>query len=397
MALGALEDRVLGRKLRLRADDLSLDVAAKELGVRLDCRAMWEDAAGRRSGEGYLAYLLRTRRPGPRAIELRLTYDSRLLDELLAEFGTALWRMPRNAYIDPVTGVVVPEAWGRRLDMATTRQRLVEAWRSGATSVAAVTHRWAPATTSAGLAGVGVGHVLGRFSTYFDVADTGRQHNIRIAAHLLQGVVVPAGGGFSFNDAIGPRTLERGFRSAPEIVNQELVAGIGGGVCQVSSTLYNAALLSGAEITKRQNHSRPLGYVPPGRDAAVYYGAIDLQFLNPHGFPIVIFTEVVENRLTIVIRGSRALAVQYAVVVSEAEELPAGMLWEDDLALPLNQVVTTRPGRAGLRSDTWRVAYDQNGQETLREHISADVYPPQPALLRANPGASRPEAARAPG
>src|SRR5690606_31917737 len=114
------------------------------------------------------------------------------------------------------------------------------------------------------------------------------------------------GGRFSFNEVVGPRSAARGYRPAPVIVAGELVDDFGGGVCQVSTTVYNAALLAGLEVPVRTPHSIPVSYVPRGRDAAVVYGAVDLAFTNPFPVPLVIQTEVARDRVKVQLFGPRA-------------------------------------------------------------------------------------------
>lgn len=229
VSLDHLEERMLRRPLRLVAADSVWYVVAADLGITLDRMAMWEDLVGRKPGEGYLTYLLRMRGNGHRELGLRLTYDSTRLDEFLALVGSQVWRAPTNAHIDPITGRLAPEVPGQSLDVQATRERLLLAWREGEPQVYACVRTVEPATLAEDIRGISVKHALGQFSSYFDPNDEGRRQNISLAAQLLHGIVVEPQREFSFNETVGPRTLERGFRPAPEIVNQELVPGIGGG------------------------------------------------------------------------------------------------------------------------------------------------------------------------
>src|SRR5690606_9807336 len=110
---------------------------------------------------------------------------------------------------------------------------------------------------------------------------------------------------FSFNRVVGPRTLAKGFLPAPEIVGEEFVEGVGGGICQVSSTLYNAALYADLQIVERYRHSVPLGYVPPGRDATLQYGVMDFQFRNTTGEPLIVRAVAGDGRLHVTLWGRR--------------------------------------------------------------------------------------------
>lgn len=140
---------------------------------------------------------------------------------------------------------------------------------------------------------------IGSYSTTFGTNDTNRVFNIRKAAASLDGMVVLPGEVFSFNKTTGPRSKQAGYKDATVIMNNEFVPGEGGGVCQVSSTLYNAALNSNVDIVERHAHSLPVGYVPEGRDATVAYDALDFKFKNSFNYPIYLKTDVVGNQLII--------------------------------------------------------------------------------------------------
>lgn len=130
--------------------------------------------------------------------------------------------------------------------------------------------------------------LLGRFATSFDSTNVNRSSNIRLAAAFLNGVILEGGKTLSFNETVGARLPERGFLPAKIIENGEYIEGVGGGVCQVSTTLYNAAVLSGMTVTEYHPHSLAVGYVPPSRDAMVSGTSCDLKFKNPSKTPIYI-------------------------------------------------------------------------------------------------------------
>ena len=134
--------------------------------------------------------------------------------------------------------------------------------------------------------------LLASFTTYFDSSNLSRTSNIRLASSFLNGSVVPAGKTISFNDTVGERKKSRGFLSAKIIENGEFTDGVGGGVCQVSTTLYNAALLSGLKIEEYHPHSLAVSYVPPSRDAMVSGRACDLKISNPFNEPVYIRASV---------------------------------------------------------------------------------------------------------
>lgn len=140
---------------------------------------------------------------------------------------------------------------------------------------------------------------LGSFESRFNPGDKNRTINLKLAAAALHDLAVPAGGSFSFNTAVGPRTPQRGYLRAIIFSYGELELGYGGGICQVSSTLYNAVLEAGLTVTERHGHSRSVDYIPTGRDATVSYGYKDFRFKNQLSRPILIKCIVGQNYLKI--------------------------------------------------------------------------------------------------
>ncbi|MBL4936875.1 VanW family protein [Clostridium sp. YIM B02515] len=140
---------------------------------------------------------------------------------------------------------------------------------------------------------------LGSYSTVLLNKDKDRTYNIKLGAKKINGYKLNPGDTFSFNDVVGKRNAETGFRTAAIIVNGEYEEGFGGGVCQLSTTIFNAADKAGLQILERHDHSKTVGYVPKGRDAAVNYGSLDLKFKNTKKYPVEIRTSVDDKRVYI--------------------------------------------------------------------------------------------------
>ncbi len=140
------------------------------------------------------------------------------------------------------------------------------------------------------LASVDVGKVVASFETTYATFGTGvgRSKNIARAAELIDGVIIPSGAVMSFNELVGARTLERGFAFAPEIQGDELTTGVGGGTCQVSSTLFGAAVFGAMDVIERKSHSRVSSYTKMGLDATVAYPSVDLKLKNPFPFAVMV-------------------------------------------------------------------------------------------------------------
>ncbi|MEQ6853735.1 VanW family protein [Lysinibacillus capsici] len=144
--------------------------------------------------------------------------------------------------------------------------------------------------------------VVASYTTYFNRADLGRNKNIELSARAIHNVIVGSGDYFSFNTIVGPRDEANGYQPAPEIINKKVVMGIGGGICQTSSTLFNAVDQIPVKYVERHHHSLDVGYVPKGRDATVSYDTLDFRFQNSNDVPFLIKASYGENSLTIEIR-----------------------------------------------------------------------------------------------
>lgn len=142
---------------------------------------------------------------------------------------------------------------------------------------------------------------IARYETKYNTSQKDRTTNVTLAASFINGVVLQPGDIFSFNETVGDRTKARGFKDAVVYNNGSKETGIGGGICQVSSTLFNAALLANLEIVERHNHSLKVGYTPNGRDATVFYGNQDFRFRNNSDYPVQISIYCAKGRLLIAI------------------------------------------------------------------------------------------------
>lgn len=150
--------------------------------------------------------------------------------------------------------------------------------------------------------------VLGSYRTTYNASVTGRSNNIALSANAIDQIVLGPGDRFYYNLIVGERTVARGYQKAKEIVNGEFVDGIGGGICQTSSTLYNAVANAGLEILEVHSHSKAVGYVPVGKDATVSWGGPDFKFMNNKDYPIMIKTIVNNGALEVQVLAAKQAA-----------------------------------------------------------------------------------------
>ncbi len=205
---------------------------------------------------------------------------------------------------------------------------------------------------------------IARYTTWFDAGQEGRTYNIKVAASALDGVLLAPGEHFSFNRVVGPRSSEAGYKSANVIVNNELVQGLGGGVCQVSSTLYNAVLLANLKIIERSNHTLPVSYVPIGQDATVVYEAIDFRFANNKESYIYIKSQVEGNAITFKIYGNKKASPRVEVVSRVTETVPQKIIHENDPNLATGEQVVKQKGNNGFKVVTTRYIWENSEKTT---------------------------------
>lgn len=213
-----------------------------------------------------------------------------------------------------------------------------------------------------------------------------RVYNIKKGADMIDGVRLNPGEEFDTNDILGPRNEKNGWKEAPGIRNGKYEQEFGGGICQVSSTLYNAVLMADLEITDRQHHSWPMGYVPIGRDATISTDGPNLKFKNNGDTPITISAKTDDENLTITISiYGTALKDGMSIKLSsdKIDTLPEPEPeFELDSGLPYNTKVKKRDGRAGSVSETYKEYYDSNGKLLKRKLVSKDTYKPISAIVQ---------------
>lgn len=354
-------------------------IAAEDIELELSGAAVAQRAVEIGRGESLwheLRTLLSTREEVYQLESAEVRWNASQLESHLEQIARQIDKQPTEQRWDPVTNQIIPGTPGRRVNKEETIANLYQQLAAGKNRASLAVETVEPPKVPEQ---VDANFRLSRYSTYFDQTNEQRTHNIKLVADRLHGVVIDSGGLFSFNEHIGPTTKEAGFKEAPVIIDQQFVEGLGGGICQVSSTLYNVALLTRMEIVYRQNHSLPVSYLPLGRDATVYHDLVDFIFANPYDFPIVLGTEVVENRLSIGIYGADPLAVEYSIEVGEPTQIPPEEIVQEVSHLQPGEREVTREGQPGYRVEVYRLM-KSNG-ETHRQFISEDIYPPIDRLV----------------
>lgn len=220
-----------------------------------------------------------------------------------------------------------------------------------------------------------VNHIIASYTTSFADSSANRCANIALAASKINGYVINPGKRFSYNGVVGPRTAATGFKSAHVYVGTQVTDGIGGGICQVSSTLYNAVVMADLKIVSRTNHSMPVGYTPLGRDATVSYGTIDFVFENNKSYPVSIKASINGRQLTISIVGSETPDYTVEFATQYVKSIPYSTEKTDDSTLAEGQTKIISTGSNGSVVNSYRV-YKRDGKEYDRKFEGKSTYSP---------------------
>lgn len=215
---------------------------------------------------------------------------------------------------------------------------------------------------------------ISTFTTRYDVSDKDRSTNLEIACQKINGKVVLAGETFSYNQTLGPRTAAAGYKNGKVYEGGEVVDGIGGGICQISSTLYNTVLMANLEIVERRNHQFVTSYLPAGRDATVVYGAIDFKFKNTRKFPVRIVASAKNGIATVSMFGMKEEnEYTFNFSTKTVASIPSTTKYEEDASLPAGTEKVKQKGANGLKTETY-ITKMLNGKVVSTTLLSKDTY-----------------------
>lgn len=221
--------------------------------------------------------------------------------------------------------------------------------------------------------------LLSSYSTKYNPGEVNRTYNMSLAAGKVDGTILHPGEEFAFNRHVGERNAAAGYREGKIISGGEYVSELGGGICQVVSTIYNAVLLAGLQITERHNHGLEVAYVPAGRDATVYYGSQDFRFKNSNAHPIYIGTSLGGGVLTVNIYGNLDEKKKVEITTSLVQTLEAATEYRTNPELSEEKVV--QGAKNGKVVQTYRNYLDEAGNLLNQESLGNSRYQPQNQII----------------
>jgi len=369
---------VRGDSARLTAADLAAAKAKAEIALAAPVRlelgpTRWRLPSWR------LAQLLSLPRDGRRTLAI----GGAEADRWFARLAKTIDRPARDAdFAVTTTGIrIVPARSGLSLDVPATARGLLAAALSRTNRVAQVAvQRSAPARSTADARRMGITGLVSSYETIYG-GEPNRIHNVQLVSHLVDRHLIPPGREFSFNRTTGERTAAKGFREAPVIINGELRTGLGGGVCQVSTTVFNAAYEAGLPITARTNHALYISHYPQGRDATVDYPSIDLRFVNDTGHWLLLRTFVGPSSLVVSLYGTPThRRVETETAPLQARGSPPVERVRDP-ALPVGKKVVESSGEPARTTSVRRRVYDAGGK-LIADTTWYSSYRSEPAVVR---------------
>lgn len=304
-------------------------------------------------------------------------YDGIDIDKIYKEVAGK----PEDAYYDEENGKIVPHKTGYDFDKSAAKQLVKNAAeRAEFTIQLSITY---PEVTEAVLSGKMFEDVIASYTTNYNPGEVDRTHNMRLAGEKVNGTVLAPGEVFSYNDVVGVRTVAKGYRNAKVFENGRVVDGLAGGICQVSTTIYNAALYSNMEIVERKNHSFPVSYAPKGQDATVVMGAIDFRFKNTMQNPVMLTCSINGGNCTVTIKGIKEK--NYKIVIDNVitSTTPFKTEYENDETLEPGVEKVKQSGSNGYTVKSTRTVYE-NGVVVKTESLPSSYYIPLVKIISRN-------------
>lgn len=223
-------------------------------------------------------------------------------------------------------------------------------------------------------------NTIATYSTNYNPGLVGRTKNLQIAASKINGLILKPGETFSYNKVLGKRTIAAGYQNAAIFSGGKVVDDVGGGICQISSTLYGAVLNANLQVIERTNHGMQTSYSKPGMDATVYYGSLDFKFKNNRNVPIKLFASVSGGRAVISIKGENPEGEKANVTTETLRVIPRKLIVKEDPNMEIGKEVVQQGGADGKEVRTYKQVI-RNGQAQARTIVSTDIYNPSDRIV----------------
>lgn len=373
-------------KIRFKYGDYNLEIEGREIDYSYDYKTTLNEAysLGRKGSYFERIDIILNLYKNPSYLELMPIYNEEKLDKIIDNIKKNIDKAPKDAEIFKKGNefIIKDEKSALVLNVEKTKSiiddKLKKHKYKEPIEMELVVEEIVPKVTANELKKIQ--DLLGVYKTRFNSNNKNRTKNITLAAKTMNGKVVMPQDIFSFNEVVGPRTKEKGYLSAHVIFKGELIEGFGGGVCQPSSTLYNAVLLGNLKIIERSKHTIPSTYVPKGQDATVSYGVLDFKFQNTLDAPIYIESYVYRNEMIVRIYGKKVEDIDIKVKSVIDEVVKRAIETKEDKELEEGTEKIEEKGRDGYKVTTYKYYY-KNGRLIKKERLSKDYYKPTKQII----------------
>jgi len=320
-------------------------------------------------------------------VHFQTEFNPQKFEDFQNKISSLIDRMPRDAYMEG--NRIIESKIGVKLDLEKFKEEINESLKSldeekYIVNLPVITVD-PKITTQNVLKELAIDGELGTYPTSLENKEENTIYNIRLASEVINGILIKPQDIFSFNKYVGPAEKADGYKESTIIANGVFVNGYGGGICQVSSTLYNALLLANLPIVERYNHSvygEATKYVPLGQDAAIFYGFKDLRFKNNSDHMIVIFSKVFRDTLQVSIFGGNEGKAEIEIISKDKKVIDYQIIREKDSKLEAGQEKVVQEGVPGYQIKTYRIVR-KNGEEKI-EFLAEDTYKSVPMIIREN-------------
>ena len=344
--------------ITITAGEQEFQKQLQDLGVQYDLEKQVEDAFQYGRNKTLLEQYQLIKNQQGQSYTLSYSIDETLLNNWVTEIEQSMKKSPIDATIEIHNGQVsiTSDTDGLQIDQEQLKTELADALNSNQKQDIAVHVNLEEITANITYENLSdVRHVIGSFTTNYSSDQTNRNTNIKIATETIDSYLLMPGETFSFNNFIGDTTADKGYLPAGSYLNGEVVESLGGGVCQVSTTLYNAIIKAGIIPYSRYNHSMTVSYVPIGQDAAIAYPYKDLAFSNPYDAPIYIEGTVSPTSVTFTIYSttdSKGSNTEYKLSSKILSSNTEKIISETYLETYINGILTESKS---IYKDTYRV------------------------------------------
>lgn len=392
--LGEKQDSIeRNNKITIKAEGKSYYIQYSNLNIKYDINSALDEAYSYGKEGNIFKKYLDIKKAKKKNFTLKFTYDYEKIRDIIAEISKSVDKEPKDAKINFTNagGIqIISEVEGKKLQADKLEKKIkeeIEKNNGEDFALDAPLQVAKPKVTKEKLKQIDT--LLATFSTSYRSSSYQRATNVKLSTESINGTLVMPGEVFSFNNVVGRRTAEKGYMAAGVIVGNKLESGLGGGVCQVSSTLYNAVLKAGLSSVERAHHSFPSSYVPYGMDATVDYGNIDYKFKNTFEYPIYVVGYTGGRVVTFNIYSNKSLKNRtYSLENTVYQTLQATVQTKDDPNLEEGKTEEIQPAHTGYKVKVYRNIYE-NGNLVKKELISDDFYRPVNGIVKK--GTKKPE------